>query len=161
MGHDGGRRFIGSLLRLPYHEVSRRLLAGLQAAFPDLRQAHLVVFQHIEHPPGGSRLTSLADAGQITKQSMGELVTDLQSLGYVERIPDPTDGRGKLIRMTEKGWAVHERAFEVVGQIERDWACHYGEQNMAELIRLLDGLIEALALDAEHQGPSGHERGTA
>ena len=38
------------------------------------------------------------ERAQITKQSMAELVLHLERLGYVERVPDPSDRRAKLVR---------------------------------------------------------------
>ena len=53
--------------------------------------------------PEGSRLTELAERARMTKQSVGEVATDLEQRGYVERVPDPADGRAKIIRLTERG----------------------------------------------------------
>src|SRR5215831_20907484 len=115
------RRMIGALLRIPREAALRQVVAGLAAAdFGDVRPAHFTVFQHI--PPGGIRLTALADAALMTKQSMGYLVDDLEALGYVERVPDPTDRRAKVVRLTARGRAVERTVREVIKQIEADWA---------------------------------------
>src|SRR5690348_3263383 len=83
---------LGILLRVPYQQVVDRVIAGLaEAGFDDLTPAHTAVFQHIE--TDGSRLTDLARRAQMTKQSMGYLVDNLERLGYLERRPDPTDRR--------------------------------------------------------------------
>jgi MarR family len=84
---------IGILLREPFHEVVRRVSAGLAAAgFDDVRPAHTAVFPHIE--PVGLRLTDLAERAQMTKQSMGYLVDHLEQRGYLERAPTrPTGAR--------------------------------------------------------------------
>ena len=39
--------------------------------------------------PEGSRLTELAERACMTKQTVGEVTSDLERLGYVERVPDP------------------------------------------------------------------------
>src|SRR3712207_4666682 len=82
-------------------ELHGRLAA---AGHGDIREGHGCVFGFIE--PEGSRLTSLAERSGLTKQAVGEAVDDLQRLGYVERVPDPSDGRAKLVRLTEKGASV-------------------------------------------------------
>ncbi len=41
----------------------------------------------------------------MSPQAMGELVDELEQLGYVVRRPDPTDRRAKLIILTKKGQA--------------------------------------------------------
>ena len=138
-------RLIGELLRVPAQAVVRHVHRAFAAAgYEGLRPAHLSVFQHVDHPPGGTRLTELAERAQMTKQSMGQLVADLEAGGYVERAPDPTDGRAKIVRLTERGWAIHEEAGEIVGRLEAEWAARLGGQKLRQLRRLLKDLIAAL-----------------
>ncbi len=137
------RRMIGALLRIPREAALRQVVAGLAAAdFGDVRPAHFTVFQHI--PPEGIRLTALADAALMTKQSMGYLVDDLETLGYVERVPDPTDRRAKVVRLTVRGRAVEETVRKVILQIEADWAARLGQEEYQHLTRLLRALIALL-----------------
>ena len=79
-------------------ELFRRFAA---AGFGDIRPGHGCVFGYIA--PEGSRLTDMAESARMTKQSVGEAATDLERRGYVERCPDATDGRVKIIRLTERG----------------------------------------------------------
>jgi len=57
---------------------------------------------------GGTRLTDLAGRAGITKQAMMQVVDDLESGGYVRRVPDAKDARAKVVKLTAKG--VRERA---------------------------------------------------
>ena len=50
-----------------------------------------------------------------------ELVDELQGLGYLERQPDPSDRRAKLIFPTTKGRAVLDAAGEAVADLEQRW----------------------------------------
>lgn len=137
------RRMIGALLRIPREAALRQVVAGLSAAgFGDVRPAHFTVFQHM--PPEGIRLTALAEAALLTKQSMGYLVDDLEALGYVERVPDPADRRAKVVRLTARGRAVEETVRAVIRQMEADWAARLGEEEYQHLNRLLRALIELL-----------------
>ena len=63
----------------------------------------------------------LAERAAMTKQSMAELVAHLERHGYVERVPDPSDRRAKLVRATERGGEVYEIARQVVAEMEREW----------------------------------------
>jgi len=140
---EDDRRMIGALLRIPREAALRQVVAGLAAAnFGDVRPAHFTVFQHI--PPQGIRLTALADAALMTKQSMGYLVDDLAALGYVERVPDPTDRRAKVVRLTARGRAVEETVRKVIRQIEADWTARLGQEEYQHLTRLLRALIALL-----------------
>lgn len=95
-------------------------------------------------PPDGIRLTNLADAALMTKQSMGYLVDDLEALGYVERVPDPADRRAKLVRLTTRGQEVEQTVREVTRQIEAQWAERMGKSEYRRLVQLLRTLIAML-----------------
>ena len=136
---------IVALLRIPYQAALDSLHARLRAEFPELHAAHLIIFQVIDHPPAGSRLTELAERAQTTKQAMGQLVDALEQGGHVERIPDPLDRRTKQIRLTDRGWAVHERGNEIVAELQTDWASALGPGKLAQLLALLDELRTHLA----------------
>lgn len=82
-----------------YRSVHQRLANHLaESGHPMVRASHGAVFENIA--PEGSRITDMADRHGITKQSMGPFVDELEEHGYVERYPDPSDGRAKLVRLT-------------------------------------------------------------
>lgn len=141
---DHERPRIAGLLRAPYQAVMAYIVERIRAEFPDLRPAHLIVFQVIEHPPAGSRLTDLAEQAQITVQSMGEIVDALEARGYVERLPDQADRRVKRIRLTTRGWTVHERGGEIVDELEAAWARQLGDAKFEQLLTLLRELTSSL-----------------
>ena len=141
------RRMIGALLRIPREAAITRVVEGLAAAgFGDVRPAHFTVFQHM--PPEGVRLTALAEAALLTKQSMGYLVDDLEAHGYVERVPDATDRRAKVVRLTARGRAVDTTVRAVIQRVEADWAARLGEGEYRDLTRLLRKLIALLESEA-------------
>jgi DNA-binding MarR family transcriptional regulator len=96
-----------------------------------IRPAHGCVFGFIERG-GGVRLTALADRSGLTKQAVGEAVADLERLGYVERVPDPSDGRAKIIRLTERGGQAAAAAEEIFADIERRFAAEVGDERLVE-----------------------------
>jgi DNA-binding MarR family transcriptional regulator len=131
---------LGRLLRAPFHELTEHIHARLAAqGHPHIRIAHGNVFQFLDD--GGTRVSVLAERAQMTKQSMGELVAHLESHGYVERVPDPSDGRAKLVRPTASGQAVYPLAVEAIAEVEARWAERIGEQKL----RRLRGLLEELS----------------
>jgi DNA-binding MarR family transcriptional regulator len=138
-------RMIGELLRVPALAVQRYCHRSFDAAgYTGLRPAHMSILIHVDHPPGGTRISELAERAQMTKQSMGQLVEDFEAHGYAERVPDPTDGRAKIVRLTPAGWAMHEAAGDIVRGLEADWAARVGAEDFAELRRLLKKLIATL-----------------
>jgi len=107
-----------------------------QSEFSDIRPAHGCVFRHMKD--GGLRLTEIAERGNMTKQSAGEVVDDLVALGYVERDPDPDDRRAKLVRLTERGEAVQSYGFRLLADIEQRWGERYGAERIAGLRAILE-----------------------
>ena len=108
--------------------------------FSDLRAGHGCVFGNID-PESGSRLTELAERALMTKQSVGEVVTDLVQRGYVERVADPSDGRAKIIRLTERGRDAYVLGRQLIDEIERDWAERYGEDRLSALREALEAVV--------------------
>ncbi|MEV6064844.1 helix-turn-helix domain-containing protein [Nocardia asteroides] len=90
----------------------------------DLRPAHYAVFRYLA--PEGSRVTALAEAAGMTQQSMGELIAHLARRGYVERRPDPADGRARLIVATAAGRAAVAVAAGHIRRIEDAIAAELG-----------------------------------
>jgi DNA-binding MarR family transcriptional regulator len=102
-----------------------------ETAYGDIRIAHGCVFGNIE--PDGSRLTELAERARMTKQSVGEVASELEQRGYLERVPDPSDGRAKIIRLTQRGREAQAMGREIIEEIERDWAERFGAERVAAL----------------------------
>lgn len=128
------------LLAESFQVLDRQLHEGMVAAgFGDVRPAHYAVFRYMK--PGGSRVTELAEEARMTKQSMGELVSYLERLGYVERLPDPRDGRARIVVLTGAGLRWSEAAVERVGEIEDALAERLGgRERLEELARSLEEL---------------------
>jgi DNA-binding MarR family transcriptional regulator len=119
-----------------------------KTGYADIRPTHGCVFRFIRDE--GMRLTELAGLAGITKQSAGEMVDDLVSLGYVERAPDPADRRAKLICLTERGKEAQSVGFELFAKVEERWAERYGTESFAQLRQLLE---EIAAVEAPHAVP--------
>jgi DNA-binding MarR family transcriptional regulator len=133
---------LGALLRRPLRLLTARVAADLAAAgFADLRPAHLTVFQQLD--AAGSRLTVLATRAHMTKQSMGALVDDLERRGYVERATDPADGRARIVRRTERGWAVERAARASIGAFEEEWTRRVGPERMRQFRSVLEEFAAA------------------
>lgn len=131
----------GLLLLIPYRAMETRVFEELAAAgFDDLTPSQARVFQRIG--PSGTRVGDLARQAGITKQSAGFLVDQLERLGYVRRVPDPVDGRARLVVVAERGARGVEAAAAVVARVEAEWTAHLGARRMAQLRRILGDLRE-------------------
>ena len=130
---------LGALLRDAFRELSEHVHARLaEQGHPHIRVAHGNVFQFLDDE--GTRVSVLAERAQMTKQSMGELVAHLESHGYIERVPDPGDGRAKLVRVTASGQATYPLARAAIAEVEARWAERIGEAKLRRLRELLEEL---------------------
>lgn len=132
---------IGLLLFIPYRELENRVIAALRAAgFDDVTTAQMKIAQRIG--PNGTRLTELAQQAQVTKQTAGFLVDQLERAGWVERIPDPSDKRARLVRISQRGEQAIPIADGVLAEVEAEWTAHLGTRRMAQLRGSLTALRE-------------------
>lgn len=129
---------LGLLLFIPYRHLESAVLAQLKAHGHDLPLSQARVFQRIG--PSGSRLVELAAAAQLSKQTVGSIVDQLERAGYVERIPDPSDARARLVTVTARGRELVELSLPVVREIEASWERHLGRTRTRELRRALADL---------------------
>ena len=124
-------------------EMFRRVEA---AGFGDIRPLHGCVFRNVDEK--GLRLTEIAERSRITKQAVGEVVSDLAELGYVERAPDPDDRRAKLIRLTDRGREAQGVAVQAMADIEAEWGERIGTDRIAAVrAGLMDVVAERFAAD--------------
>jgi DNA-binding MarR family transcriptional regulator len=151
---------IGRLLAGPFARIEEAVDAGLrEAGFPDVRPAHGRVFQVIAAE--GSRVTDLAVRAGMTKQAMTELVIHLERGGYMVRVPDPSDGRARLVRLTRRGWECIAAARAAIAREEEAWAGGLGAEDYAALRRALEDLNARLAVSPQWPmvGAEGPQRG--
>lgn len=112
----------------------------VEAGYDDLTPAQGRLMMHTE--PDGIRLTELAARAQVTKQTAGALVDQLVRSGYVERRPDPQDGRARLVCLSARSLEVIEVARRAEKELYDDWVAHLGPQRMAALEEALTALRE-------------------
>jgi DNA-binding MarR family transcriptional regulator len=85
-----------SLLLFAYRHSARELTEYLHLqGHAAIRPKHGAVFENLDRE--GTRPTVLAQRAGMGKAALGELVDELERLGYVERRPDPHDRRAKLV----------------------------------------------------------------
>ena len=128
-----------AMLGQAYSLLGFRIVDGVVGSGHPIKPSHSAVFAQIER--GGSRLTKLAAGANITPQSMGVIVDELEELGYVERRPDPSDRRAKLITLTVRGHEVVAAGEATVTGLEEDLVAILGERGAQQLRRLLSRIL--------------------
>ncbi|HEY5359497.1 MAG TPA: MarR family winged helix-turn-helix transcriptional regulator [Streptosporangiaceae bacterium] len=133
-------RPLAMLVSAVFDSLVDALHAALPAAgFPDIRPAHSInLFRVID--AGGTRPTELARRAGVTPQAMAEIVRYLEDHGYAERVPDPSDGRGRIVKLTPRGREASAVASRAFGGLEARWEETLGERRMAQLRQMLGEL---------------------
>ncbi len=116
---------IGALLRAAHEIVYDTVYARTaEAGYLKLHPAHFRLLQF----PGidGVRPTELARSLVTSKQAITPLLNDLEQWGYIRREPDHRDGRGRVIRLTNRGHELMRTIRAIHQQIESAWATQLG-----------------------------------
>lgn len=134
---------LGVLLFIASRELERRAYEAVVAAgFTDITMAQARVASRIGS--GGTRLVDLAAQARVTKQTAGFLVEQLERAGYVERVPDATDGRARLVRLTSRAEPVVRIADAEVQRALAEWRTHVGANRLSQVIATLRDLRTAI-----------------
>lgn len=112
---------------------------------PALRASHTALFPHLSAE--GVRGADLAKKLGVTKQAVSQLITELEEWGVVEQVPDPADGRAKLVRFTPKGEQGLLQGLTVLREVEQELSDKIGKRRMQELHTALLALEKALVED--------------
>jgi DNA-binding MarR family transcriptional regulator len=118
----------------------RAIDAVVAAGITDITLAQARVASRIS--PDGSRVSDLAEQARVTKQTAAFLVEHLEAAGYVERVPDPTDGRARLVRLTTRAGRIADVANAEVQRVLTEWAEHVGEERLRQMHDTLRDLRE-------------------
>ena len=103
-----------------------------------MAEARGAVVGHLR--PGGMSQSELPAALGISKQAVQQLVDELVAEQIVERVPDPRDGRGKIVQLLPKGIKAIADGNEVKREIERRYGELLGVKRLAALNAALDEL---------------------
>jgi DNA-binding MarR family transcriptional regulator len=123
LGH-AMRRFDARVLHLMAHNVDVPLALSNLAARAQVSAAHIHITRHLSLQ--GSRLSDLANSAGMTKQAMGDLVTQCEAWGLIERKADPQDARAKRIVFTDTGLAWLSAFEQAVAQAETEFKQEVG-----------------------------------
>lgn len=127
------------LMFIAARAAADRIFRAVQdAGFDDVTIAQSRLLMGIDTE--GTRLSTLAERAQIAKQTATALVDKLERAGYVERVPDPSDGRARLVRMTPRAEAALPTARAEEDRIEAEWRAYLGAERMDQLRQALTAL---------------------
>jgi DNA-binding MarR family transcriptional regulator len=110
------------------------------AGFPDVTYAHLPIFRH--EGPEGRQPTEVAATTQLSKQTVNDLLGQLERAGYLKRKSHPDDGRARVVRLTARGRRLDAAIWEAGREVERMWSERIGEPAWSVFREVLDQLAQ-------------------
>ena len=135
--------FLPQLVAQAFAQLMDDLVQHLiESGYDDLRPTHcLNVFRFMDCD--GTRPTTLARRAGMTPQAMGELVTYLERHDYVRRIPDPSDGRGRVVVYADRGTQAAEVATKYLADLESRWVSVVGKSRLTAVKSALAQIVAA------------------
>lgn len=152
-------RDLRALLHVPQHDLQSQLASRLERiGFPALRPGHVQLLSTIasllrEASADGSeqrgvRLSDLVTMLSLPKQTVGDLLDELEDMRMVERFPDPDHGVAKRVRLGPKGKVWVAEVKRVSAAAEARWANRIGTKKMKSLRALLEELAATVEAPA-------------
>lgn len=116
-----------------------------QAGYEGVLPSHgYVIQQLVENQP---TIGGLATALGMTQQGASKHVTDLERLGYVERVPDDQDQRVRTVRLTESGHGLLEAGRRIQLDIEKELTEQVGATNIRSAKTAVLALVGITGID--------------
>jgi DNA-binding MarR family transcriptional regulator len=129
--------------------LARRLDLARRTAFEghDIESWEFDVLAALRRAGGDYELSPgrLIKETLVTSGTMTNRVDRLAARGFVERLPDPNDRRGVLVRLTPEGREAVDGAFEALLSAERELLSDLPPKDHKQLAALLRALMQRLA----------------
>lgn len=145
---------INILLRNAHTAIDLAVRAELtQHGFSDITPSQFALLRNLGED--GSRPSELAAHAGVTRQAITKLVDELEELDLVHRVADPDDGRGVIVRYTDRGLAGLELARKRALELEGQYAARVGADRWAQVRATLETLFDD---DLHEDEPTGREK---
>jgi DNA-binding MarR family transcriptional regulator len=106
---------------------------------------YMILAMLSEAPERSLTMTELAQIVRSSPSRLSHAVARLEEEGWVRRAPHPTDGRTKVARLTDRGWAkVVETAPGHADQVRRSLFDRLSREQVAQLHAICDAALTEL-----------------
>jgi DNA-binding MarR family transcriptional regulator len=107
--------------------------------FEDVRPTHDFALRAIA--AGADTPSELARRLSVTRQAAAKTIATLEERRYVERAPDPRDGRRLRLSITDRGADLMSTGEEVFAELRVRWEEQVGAERIAEVEEALRALV--------------------
>lgn len=141
---EAGAADVGRLLTASARAVNADLMSRLaDMGHADIRPSHLAAFAGLES--GGTQISVLAARAGHSRQAMSAVVREIEKLGYVTTLPDPSDKRAVLVLLTDRGVAFCEDAIRISRTMTDEFEAQLGAEAVEVLRRTLRAITDGPA----------------
>jgi len=127
-------------LRAAYDLARDEMLALVhEAGHPDVTSGMITLFRLAgidQRRPG-----EIAVTARLSKQATNDFLRELERLSYLERHPDPTDGRARIIKLTTRGRELDAAVWAAGRNVEHSWTARIGGKRLSSFSEVLDELV--------------------
>ena len=126
------RQFLMRGLLHCYYWCDEGLQNSLRAAgMPSLSRTKSMIMVNISH--GITRPSDLARNIGISRQAIQQTLVEMERNGLLRLVPDPADGRAKIVRFSRRGSGIGKAAFEAMSAVEEELARRLGVRTVDQL----------------------------
>lgn len=111
-----------------------------RAGYPDVSYAHIPIFRY--QGPEGRQPSEIATTAHLSKQTVNDILGQLERSGYLKRQPHPDDGRARIVRLTARGRRLEAAIWQAGRDVEKTWEERIGEPAWAVFRAVLDQIAE-------------------
>ena len=130
---------------LEFDKISNPIFADY-----DLTASQYKVLKYLyAREDGTARIVDLEKEYSLTHPTTLGLVDMLESKGFVSRIPNPNDARGKLVSLTRKSLDMKDDLLALGEDIEKKLTANLNENEREQLIYLLQKLLNIKESDSK------------
>jgi DNA-binding MarR family transcriptional regulator len=142
------------LLLAGFEAMVDEVVAGLEEhGHPGVTAMHEFALRAID--TGADTASELGRRLSVSKQAAAKTIAVLETLGYVERKPDASDGRQKRLEVTPHGREMVAIGAELFDDVRRRWAREIGEKELRAIESHLTAVVPARALPVGGSSEAG------
>lgn len=110
-----------------------------------INRSHFSILQFVSMADGTARMSEVAAGLRFSPSRLSHAVGRLERDGWLERRPDPTDGRGQLVAITPVGERrIHEIAPRHIADVRARIFDHLTDEQVAQLQAISDAILTGL-----------------
>ena len=86
----------------------------------------------------------IQNAFSMTNPTVTGILQNMESGGWIERVPNPNDSRSKIIKVTKKALTKKEDLYKLGDNLEKSFAKDLSKEEQKELLILLNKVMEGI-----------------